>query len=200
MVAYSEVLTRQTLVLNRNWQPVHVTTVVRALVLLWNESARVVEPEDFVLYSWEEWAALPAVDGSPCIRTGRARLRVPEVLALTHYDKVPRSVVAFSRRNVAKRDHHTCQYCGVQPGSDELTIDHIVPRSRGGPSNWTNCVAACVTCNARKADRTLEQAGFRLRKTPTRPEWKPFYAMHGHSGWQPSWTRFLPEEAIRVMA
>ena len=91
----------------------------------------------------------------------------------------PSSAETFSRRNVAKRDHLTCQYCGSQPGGESITIDHVVPRSRGGFSSWTNCVAACVACNAEKADRTPDQAGMHLRKRPDRPEWKPLYATHG---------------------
>ena len=104
--------------------------------------------------------------GAPCIRSARARLRVPEVVCLTRYDRLPATAVTFSRRNVARRDHHTCQYCGAQPGGEAITIDHVVPRSQGGASSWTNCVAACVACNARKADRTPEQAGMHLRQPP----------------------------------
>lgn len=201
----TEILSRQTLVLNRNWQPIHVTTVIRALVMLWNESAQVVAPEEYRLYRWDEWAALPPEDGQTCIRTGRARLRVPEVVALAHYDKVPLSLVSFSRRNVAKRDHHTCQYCGAQPATQELTIDHVVPRSRGGLSNWTNCVTACMSCNARKADRTPEQVGMKLRKVPTRPDWRPSYVIvatsRGDCGLRPvGWDRFLSDDRARVMA
>ena len=99
----------------------------------------------------------------------------------------------FSRRNVAKRDHHTCQYCGAQPGWEPITIDHVLPRSRGGASSWTNCVAACVACNARKADRTPEQAGMRLRKTPVRPLWKPLFA--AREARVESWSRFLAHRA-----
>jgi 5-methylcytosine-specific restriction endonuclease McrA len=121
---------------------------------------------------------------------------------LRHYDRLPLAAVTFSRRNVAKRDHSTCQYCGAQPGADDLTIDHVVPRSQGGQSSWTNCVAACLDCNARKADRTPEQAGMRLRKVPSRPEWKPLYALHGH-GHAPrieSWKKFLMTESARALA
>ncbi len=204
MTPSTDILSRQALVLNRSWQPIHVTTVVRALVLLWNDSARAVDAEDYRLYSWEQWLDLPVHDGMPCIRTGRARLRVPEVVALARYDRLPLSAVTFSRRNVAKRDHYTCQYCGAQPGGDALTIDHVVPRAQGGQSSWTNCVAACMSCNARKAGRTPEEAGMRLRKPPIRPEWKPFYALLGTGQntihWFPSWTRFVPEEHKRVLA
>lgn len=193
-----DVLCRPTLVLNRNWQAIHVTTVVRALVMLWNGTAKVVCPEEYRLYSWEEWLELEPLEDAPCIRAARARLRVPEVVCLSHYDRLPSSAVTFSRRNVAKRDHHTCQYCGAQPGWAEITIDHVLPRSQGGTSSWTNCVAACETCNARKANRTPEQAGMHLRKRPVRPDWKPLYAAI-HAG-VPSWRTFLPEGPTLALA
>ena len=202
MTTATNILSRQTLVLNRNWQAIHVTTVVRAVVMLWNDSARVVDPDTFQVSTWNEWIAQPADEGEPCIRTGRTRLRVPEVVALTQYDRLPSSAVSFSRRNVAKRDHHTCQYCGVQPGGEGITIDHVIPRSQGGHSSWNNCVAACVRCNARKADRTPEQAGMRLRKLPVRPDWKPLYALLGERPGlaTAAWTRFLPDEPARFLA
>ena len=194
-----DVLEQPTLVLNRNWQPVGVATVARALMMLWNEVARAVEPDDYRLYDWGDWSQLPAPQGSPCIRSARARLRVPEVVCLTRYDRLPGQAVTFSRRNVAKRDHHTCQYCGAQPGWEAITIDHVVPRSRGGVSSWTNCVAACVACNARKADRTPDQAGMKLRHRPARPEWRPFYA--AHPGRVESWSKFLDDEpALALMS
>jgi 5-methylcytosine-specific restriction endonuclease McrA len=193
-----DVLERSTLVLNRHWQPVHATTVLRSLVMLWNDSARAVEPEEYRLYSWPEWAELESSPGEPCIRTARGRLRVPEVISLTRYDRMPATSVAFSRRNVARRDHHTCQYCGAQPGWDQITIDHILPRSRGGASSGTNCVAACVACNAEKADRTPEQAGMRLRKTPVRPLWKPLSAARKDQ--VESWSRFLAHEPELALA
>jgi 5-methylcytosine-specific restriction endonuclease McrA len=190
------ILDRPTLVLNRNWQPVGVATVARSLVMLWNDVARAVEPDEFRLCSWDEWLELAPAEGDPCIRAASLRLRVPEVVCLVRYDRLPGQAVTFSRRNVAKRDHHTCQYCGTQPGWDSITIDHVVPRSQGGVSSWTNCVAACSRCNARKADRTPEQARMRLRKTPARPDWKPLYAARGER--VESWSRFLG--AVPVLA
>jgi 5-methylcytosine-specific restriction endonuclease McrA len=202
MFTTSDILGRPTLVLNRSWQPIHVTTVVRALVMLWNDSAKVVDPGDYRLYTWEEWLTLAPREGAACIRTPRARLRIPEVVALQRYDRLPLTAVTFSRRNVAKRDHYTCQYCGAQPGTEGLTIDHVLPRAQGGQSGWTNCVAACVPCNARKADRTPEQAGMRLRKSPARPEWKPLYALHGpgHAPPLECWRKFLTADSARVRA
>ncbi len=169
-------LQRPTLVLNRNWQPVNVATVARALVLLWNESARVVDPADYQTYTWEDWSRLRPHEGDRFIQALRFRLRVPEVVTLAGYDRLPTAAVTFSRRNIFKRDRFTCQYCGDQPGSEELTLDHVIPRARGGESRWDNCVLACIDCNKRKADRTPEQAGMRLRKQPVQPAWRPLYA------------------------
>jgi len=186
------VLNRPTLVLNRNWQPVGVATVAKSLVKVWNDTARIVDPADYQQYSWLDWAALAPREGEPFVRTGRlGRLRVPEVVTLTKYDRVPVNAVTFSRRNVFKRDRFTCQYCSRQPGGEELTIDHVVPRAQGGTSTWENCVLACVECNARKADRTPKQADMQLRKEPHRPLWRPLYAAHGTR--IDSWSKFVSE-------
>jgi 5-methylcytosine-specific restriction endonuclease McrA len=187
----ARILERPTLVLNRNWQPVNVATVGRALTMLWNESARVVDPHDFQMYAWHDWSQLAPRDGELFIQAIRKRLRVPEVVTLMEFDRVPMAAVSFSRRNIFKRDHYTCQYCGVQPGSEELTIDHVTPRAQGGTSSWTNCVLACVACNKRKADRTPEQANMRLRKQPIRPTWKPLYA--SPAARIESWSKFVSE-------
>jgi 5-methylcytosine-specific restriction endonuclease McrA len=185
------VLQRPTLVLNRHWQPVHVAPVARALVMVWNEAACVIDPDDFQLYTWSDWAKLAPREGEPFIRTVRFRLRLPEVLALTRHDRARHQTVTFSRRNLFKRDHSTCQYCGAQPGTSELSIDHLIPRSQGGKTTWENCALACVACNARKANRTPEQAGMRLRRSPVRPAWKPLYDATGIR--IASWSRFLSD-------
>ena len=185
------VLKRPTLVLNRNWQAVHIATVSRALVMLYRDAARVVDPRDYQTYDWSDWARQRPAEGDAFVQGVSLQIRVPEVLTLTEYDAVPTASVAFSRRNIFKRDKFTCVYCGVQPGTDELTIDHVTPRAHGGQSTWDNCVLACLTCNHRKADRTPEQAGMRLRKQPQRPNWKPVYALN--SAPVESWTKFVSE-------
>ncbi len=152
---------------------------------------RVVDPADYQLYTWEDWAKLRPRDGEDHIQAVGFKLRVPEVVALSNYDRLPVAHVTFSRRNIFKRDHYACQYCGSQPGSEELTIDHVVPRAQGGVSSWENCVLACMACNKRKADRTPEQARMRVRKKPVRPAWKPLYA--DHSTRMESWSKFISE-------
>lgn len=185
------ILERPTLVLNRHWQPVNVATVARSIVMVFNDAARIVDPDDFRLYDWSDWARLCPRDDEPFLRCVNRLIRVPEVVTLTRYDRYRESTVTFSRRNIFKRDHSTCQYCGIRPGTEELTIDHVKPKSTGGLSTWENCVLACVACNSRKANRTPEQAGMTLRKKPVRPSWKPIYA---HSGIRiESWSKFLSE-------
>ncbi len=187
----ASVLQRPTLVLNRNWQPVNVATVARALVLLWNESARVVDSTDYQTFDWNDWSKLRPQDGDVFVRAIRFRIRVPEVITLTEYDRLPTAAVTFSRRNIFKRDKFVCQYCGNQPGTEDLTIDHVIPRAQRGESTWDNCVLACVDCNHRKADRTPQQASMRLRREPVRPKWKPLYAVHDMR--IESWSKFISE-------
>jgi 5-methylcytosine-specific restriction endonuclease McrA len=150
-----------------------------------------VDPADYQTYTWEDWSKLRPRGDERFIQAVRFRLRVPEVITLTDYDRLPSAAVAFSRRNIFKRDHYTCQYCGRQPGNEELTIDHVVPRSQGGQSRWDNCVLACLACNHRKADRTPQQAGMRLRKAPAQPKWNPLYAAHEVR--IESWSKFISE-------
>jgi 5-methylcytosine-specific restriction endonuclease McrA len=185
------VLQRPTLVLNRNWQPIHVATVARAVIMLYSGTVRVVDPKDYQTYNWDDWSRLRPREDEHCIRSIRWRLRVPEVVVLAHYDGLPGSTVPFSRRNIYKRDRYSCQYCGRQPAIEELTIDHVLPRAQGGTSSWENCVLACFECNKQKADRTPEQARMRLRHPPQRPVWRPLYSWHSKP--IKSWARFLGE-------
>lgn len=187
----ANVLQRPTLVLNRNWQPIHVASVARALVLVWNQTARIVDPATYQLFDWDNWSELKPDDDEPFIQTVQSQLRAPEVISLVDFDRLPNAHVTFSRRNIFKRDKFTCQYCGCQPSPKELTIDHVVPRSRGGGSSWENCVLACVDCNHRKADRTPVEAGMRMRKAPKRPKWNPVFAQNSLR--IESWQKFVSD-------
>ena len=187
----SEVLQRPTLVLNRSWQPVNVATVARALVMVWCDTARVVDPADYQLYDWEDWSKFNPTDDQPFVRAVSQRIRIPEVITLTDFNRLPSTTVAFSRRNIFKRDRMTCQYCGRRPKGDELTIDHVTPRSHGGGSSWENCVLACIKCNHSKADRTPKKAGMRLLNQPKQPNWNPIYSQH--STRYQSWSKFISD-------
>ncbi|MFW6169163.1 MAG: HNH endonuclease [Planctomycetota bacterium] len=185
------VLKRPTLVLNRNWQPIHVATVARAVVMLYSGTVRVVDPRDYQTYDWEDWSRLRPTEDEHCIRGVTRRFRVPEVVVLPHYSGLPGTTVPFSRRNLYKRDGYTCQYCGKRPAIEDLTIDHVIPRSQGGVSSWDNCVLACFRCNCRKADQSPKQARMRLRHPPQQPKWRALYSWHATP--IKSWSRFLGE-------
>ncbi len=121
----------------------------------------------------------------------RFKLRVPEVVALTDYDRLPVAHVTFSRRNIFKRDHYRLSVLRRPAG--QRGVDHRPRRTsrQGGVSSWENCVLSCMGCNKRKADRTPEQARMRLRKKPVRPAWKPLYADHAMR--MESWSKFVSE-------
>lgn len=184
-----------TLVLNRNWVPVGTTTVRQALVLVIRSAARVIDPATYAVLDLEGWLlhSLESSQGLPrerLVQTPCLLVVKPEVVLLAHYGRVPRLEVAFSRRNLFRRDGHRCQYCGRRGSGSELSIDHVQPRSRGGPTSWENCVLACLRCNARKADRTPAEVGLRLARAPERPRWSPVLDTLPQARPQ-SWSRFL---------
>ena len=195
-------LEQRALVLNRSWAPISTTSVRRALVLVVRGAAGVVHPETFCVHSWDEWVGDGSEPsdtsvgprGAPRVRGFGLAVPVPEVIALKHYDGYPVRGVAFTRRNVYRRDSYTCQYCGGRPGVEELTIDHVLPRSRGGASTWENCVTACRPCNARKANRLAEEIDLRLGRRPAAPRW-PGGLDPASVRARPLWQRFLPASA-----
>jgi len=168
-------LDRPALVLNRAWTPIQLTSVREAIGLVAKGSALIIEPETcrtHDLRTWNDASRARAALGAETIRSRHLALLPPEVVLLTSYEGMGERSVVFSRKNLFKRDRYTCQYCGAQPGPESLTVDHVVPRSRGGASTWENCVLACLDCNRRKADRSPERAGLKLRRAPRKPSWK----------------------------
>jgi 5-methylcytosine-specific restriction endonuclease McrA len=176
---------------------VHVTTVRRALCMVFREAARIVCPETLSTFAFEEWLAHPIAVEACTIRSPSIRLMVPEVVLLARYDRVPCHEAPFTRRNLFLRDDFTCQYCGKRWPTDRLSVDHVQPRSRGGTTTWENCVLACVGCNARKADRTLKESGLRLLRKPERPRWTPYLNLRPSQRME-SWSRFTPEPKRRA--
>ena len=176
------------LVLNRLYHPVHVTSVRRAVTLLYQGGARALDGE-FRLFDFASWAALGAGAGQDSVGTVGGRLRIPRVIVLLAYEHLPRARVRFSRFNVYARDDDTCQYCGRRFRRAELNLDHVVPRSQGGATSWENVVCSCVACNLKKGGRTPAEAGLRLLRTPVRPHWTPLLRSAvrrvRHAEWRP---------------
>ncbi|WP_225413498.1 HNH endonuclease [Stigmatella hybrida] len=160
------------LVLNRNYQPVHVTSVKRAFSLLYQGVAKAID-DQYKLYEFEDWAALSTT--GECIVTVNRAIRVPRVLVLSAYEYLPKGRVRFSRLNIYARDHDTCQYCGRTLPRSELNLDHVNPRCEGGKTTWENVVCSCVPCNLKKGGRTPERAGMKLLRRPFRPRWTPLF-------------------------
>ena len=186
-------LQRPTLVLNRRWTPIRTAPVQDAIGLVAKGTAMIIEPDSFEthdLLSWNDVSRARVRMGEALIRSPRLAILPPEVILLKTYEGEGGRAVVFSRKNLFKRDRYTCQYCGIQPGPEELTVDHVVPRSRGGTSTWENCVLACVECNKRKADRTPAQAGMKMRKTPRKPSWKALVQVPARDR-RESWDKFL---------
>ena len=196
-VRRTDLLERATLVINRSWRPVHVTTVRRALCMVFREAARIVAPDTLATYTFLEWIRRPPPADEVAIRSPSVRLAAPEVILLQHFDRVPCHEAPFTRRNLFLRDDFTCQYCGRRCNTDLLSVDHVLPRSRGGTTSWENCVLACVGCNARKADRTPKEVGLRLLRPPVRPRWTPYLNLRP-SQRMDSWARFAPEQKRRT--
>ena len=166
----SPALDARVLVLNRGFQAVAVTRAARAFGLLCSGAARALDKE-FRSFDFSSWAELGADLDDDVIHTPRMILKVPRVVILQAYDRMPRTQVRFSRHNIYLRDNFTCQYCGKLFSRSQLNLDHVVPRSQGGRTSWENVVCSCVRCNLSKGGRTPSQAGLKLLKDPRRPSW-----------------------------
>jgi Restriction endonuclease len=165
-------LTSNVLVLNQSYLPVHITSVRRALVLLYQGVAKVVG-EQYQTFDFQTWTELSVEVHHDHIGLINRLIRVPRVLLLISYDRVPRRNVRFSRYNIYLRDRNTCQYCGQRFPKHELNLDHVVPRSRGGVTTWENVVCSCIDCNRRKGGGLPEEVGMHLLKKPAKPHWMP---------------------------
>lgn len=157
------------MVLNQNYEPLTLCNVKRAIILAYLGKVEIIS----------------RVDGKKINSVSRS-FDCPSIVRLGYFVKVPYKKIILSRKNVLKRDNHKCQYCG---STNNLTIDHIIPKSRGGEDSWENLVTACIRCNNKKGDRTPEEAGMVLISKPKKPshitfikssagkvleDWKPF--------------------------
>ena len=180
-------LAGKSLVLNKAYLPIHVTSVRRALSLLFRGVARAVD-EEYRTFDFDDWSQLSTLNRD---RVGLVAgfVRIPRVIVLVSFDRVPRRRVRFSRHNIFVRDGSTCQYCARRLPRSELNLDHVVPRAAGGVTSWQNIVCSCLGCNRRKGGKTPAQAGMRLIRRPSRPEWTPFIAeqlgRQGYREWRP---------------
>ncbi len=160
------------LVLNQNYEPLNVCSVRRAFVLIDRGKAEVLE------------------QGQGWLRSATAVFPSPSVIRLVHHIRRPRPTVRLNRREVFQRDRFMCQYCGQR--MRDLTLDHVLPRHRGGGHTWENIVAACKRCNHRKAGRTPSEARMRLLHEPAPPRFGLYYSFGPHLEREIEWRKFVP--------
>jgi 5-methylcytosine-specific restriction endonuclease McrA len=162
------------LLLNASYEPLRVINWRRAVTLLFSGKVEVLEE-----YGHE-------------VHSVRLTIRLPAVVRLVTLIRVRTRNVKFSRQHIYARDKYECQYCGRRLPPAELTYDHVIPRSLGGPKDWTNIVTCCIPCNRRKGGKTLEKTDLRLRRPPTKPTWNPYVSVTiGLRDYPESWQAYL---------
>ena len=179
------------LVLNKNWQAINIRTPQEAFCQMATNVATGLEiqGEDFIRpVTWDEWVTLPIREGDNLVRTARGPIRVPTVIVALNYTKVPKKRPKLSTRNIRERDGNRCQYTGRVLHPDEGSLDHVVPRSRGGKNTWENLVWSSKDVNSRKGNRLPQEAGLTLLTVPRAPREMPVTAFirnaHEIADWQ----------------
>ncbi|MDZ4787831.1 MAG: HNH endonuclease [Blastochloris sp.] len=187
-------LNQPVLVLNRLWQAVSVCTVKRAFSLLYMGQAQVVDATngqfqtlDFT--AWHDFSKYQ--EEGNFLRSVNFRIRVPQIIVLMVFDRLPKKEVKLTRNNIYERDHHTCQYCGVHFDRKDLNIDHVVPRDKGGKTTWENVVCSCIPCNSRKGNHLTHEIGMKPMTKPKRPKLRTFLNIQISNVPHDSWKHFL---------
>lgn len=187
------------LVLNKHYMAIRIVGARRAFSLLCRRLAEVVACEDgaYANYDFQSWCEVSEFkrnfepQNHDWVSTVNFYVAVPKIIRLLFYDRLPRTEVKFNRRNIFARDRNRCQYCGKKQPTNELSLDHVIPRSVGGKAVWANIVCSCTDCNVKKGGRTPQQAGMTLIQKPAKPKHNPL--VHVHLGTQrySSWKQFL---------
>lgn len=194
-------LDSKVLVLNRLYVAVRVVTARRAFRLLIKELAEVISVENgrYLNYDFSSWADLGQLQREiepelhEWVRTVRLHIAVPKIIRLLGYDRLPQQRIKLNRRNIFARDRNQCQYCGHSFPTSELSLDHVIPRSKGGDETWTNLVCSCTRCNARKGGRTPRQARMKLIAQPRQPKRNPMITLRLGQARYSCWQSFLDE-------
>ncbi|PIX22863.1 MAG: HNH endonuclease [Deltaproteobacteria bacterium CG_4_8_14_3_um_filter_43_13] len=178
------------LVLNRSFLPINITTAKRAFSLLYQGIAKAVNSQ-YETFDYESWSDLSIEQHDETIGLVDRAIKIPRVILLVTYDRIPKTQVRFTRANIYARDRNTCQYCGVVFTKNELSLDHIIPRAYGGASCWENIVCCCFSCNKKKGSKGLHETGMKLLKPPAKPRWPPFFKVPLQDIRRQEWRMFL---------
>ena len=163
------------LILNKNWIPINATTPRLALTLLYTDNAKglIIDQDHFEPVPWREWIKITPNDNDHVIGLVGKIIKIPTVILLTYFDKIPRQKLKFTNKHLWQRDNFTCQYTGKKLTKNTGNVDHIIPKSRGGKTSWENCVLAHKDVNAQKGDLPLSQTHLKLLKQPKEPKFMP---------------------------
>ena len=189
-------LNKNVLVLNKGYKAISVVSVLDAISSVYTGKSVFVDT-DYIEYKWNDWADKKLVDLDTAhkypdshIKMGWYGIQVPQVMILKNYSKVPQQSVRLTRRNLYIRDGGRCCYTGKRLKTSEITIDHVIPRCKGGKNTWQNLVISSLAANTKKGGRTPQQADMKLLKTPSLPKWNPIY-ITGIRNCPQSWKNFL---------
>jgi 5-methylcytosine-specific restriction endonuclease McrA len=152
--------------------------------------AKVVD-EQYKTFDYESWSQITVEQRDDGIGLVDRLIKIPRVIILIAYDRVPKTQVRFTRANIFARDRNICQYCGKPFNRNELSIDHVIPRSYGGKSLWDNVVCCCFACNRKKGGKTPKQAGMKLLSPPHKPRWTPLSRIPFRDIKRKEWLPFL---------
>jgi 5-methylcytosine-specific restriction endonuclease McrA len=186
------------LVLNKVWLPIHIIDTKKAMCLIYQDSAHSLD-RDYIAYDFENWLEFSRLEKTyPVVSTVRYQIAVPEIIVLTKYDKLPRHEVKYSRQTLFEQYFFKCAYCNKEFSRNDLTIDHVIPRSRGGKTDYGNTISSCKACNFKKADRTPEEAGMKLHFKPKKPRWINPLTKAGNAHPYESWKRFWNRSSVNL--
>ena len=184
------------LVLNRNWQAINVRTPQEAFCMMATNVATALEiegEESIRPVTWDKWITLPIRPHDNEVQTVRGQIRVPTVIVAVNFARVPKKRPKLSATTIRERDGNRCQYTGVLLRPDEGSLDHVLPRSRGGKDTWENLVWSSKDVNTRKANRLPHEAGLKLLSVPKAPKERPVSAMIRNAHEIPEWKLFVQE-------
>lgn len=160
-------------ILNSNWLLIRFAPCRQAIELCMRERAYALDTSTYQVLDWDEWINHAAGPDYAMVKTPTRQVPVPQIIVLAKYGGKPERKLSYSKPAVLHRDNHKCLFCGVQLPAPKLTIDHVIPRSRGGKTDFVNAATACEPCNRKKADKTPEEAGMAMRYQPYVPNWSP---------------------------
>ena len=188
-------LNKQVLVLNRLWQPVNMCSARRAITLVFLGHAHVVgtdKDDQYFTHDVDSWLerSLDPQDRS-VVRSVSRQFRIPEIIVLSLFDRLPKKQVKFTRENIYRRDGYRCQYCDKRFEPKDLNLDHVIPRDKGGRSTWDNVVTSCIPCNTRKANKLPAEAQMFPKREPKAPSWRPLFSTTERPLPCDSWGHFI---------